>query len=226
MNNIFLNKVKDIQNTENINNVAYEEIITNLLIKNKKSNNKSTDLDSYNSEELMPSVLLPGNIYIMSYNAKTESEYLLPNGKILHFSDKEPIVLITSVNGNKIRGINLNLCTLQLRTQIINFIYEIDTNFFEQEIYKLISEKKMPISQKILKFFTGNNGEKYISNFLKQFFNKYAINSIFRTYNIENIKNIRLIEPYQWKYLSYLNYYGNIKKEMLDMIHTIINSKD
>ena len=41
---------------------------------------------------------------------------------------------------------------------------------------------------------------------------------IFRNYSISQIKNIRLIEPWQWKYIPYLNYEGSLKKETLSAI--------
>ena len=44
---------------------------------------------------------------------------------------------------------------------------------------------------------------------------------IFRTYNINKIKDIRFIEPWQWQYIPFLKYKQSVKESILTMIQNI-----
>jgi len=39
------------------------------MVRNKKGEEKCKELDEFDSESNMPGVLIPGNIYIFTYNA-------------------------------------------------------------------------------------------------------------------------------------------------------------
>lgn len=222
MKNDFINLIKHMKNNHiNYEEKAYNEIINNLLIKKLKGQQKLTDLDSYDSEKNMPSLLIPGNIYVMQYIANADTKYITPDNNILNYSDKEPLILILSTNNNIITGINLNLCTYDLKTIILNIFYNIDPDFFEIKAEQMALSNKTVISQKIQALLKTNNITEILQQLFKQLYKINSYKIIFRNYNIQNIKNLHLIEPWQWKYIPFLNYTGTIKKDVLDTIHKI-----
>ena len=104
---------------------AYNSIIDMLFRKKKYGKEKASGLDEYDGESLFSgNTLYPGQIYGFIYKAETPSSYEL-NGKKFIFYDKLPLVLITHVSGNNVRGINLNLCPFQLKTYILNTLYNL-----------------------------------------------------------------------------------------------------
>ena len=60
--------IKNIQNSKHDSAQAFQDIITDLMVRNKKGEEKCKDLDEFDSESNMPGVLIPGNIYIFTYN--------------------------------------------------------------------------------------------------------------------------------------------------------------
>ena len=215
------NFIKNIQNSKHDSAQAFQDIITDLMVRNKKGEEKCKDLDEFDSESNMPGVLIPGNIYIFTYNAQSPVIYEVAGEKPIEFYDSVPLVLITSNTKTTVRGINLNLCNYGLKTLILNIFYNLDPPFFEGDAQKLATKKQAVLSQKILTFLAKGNAEATLNAYLKKMYNINSYDIIFRNYNVSNIKKIRMIEPWQWKILPNLDYAGNIKKEVLDKIHKI-----
>ena len=213
--------IKNVQNSKHDSAQAFQDIITDLMVRNKKGEEKCKDLDEFDSESNMPGVLIPGNIYIFTYNAQNPVVYEVPGEKPIEFYDSVPLVLITSNTKTTVRGINLNLCNYGLKTLILNIFYNLDPSFFEGDAQKLAAKKQSVLSQKILTFLAKGNAEATLNAYLKKMYNINSYDIIFRNYNVSNIKKIRMIEPWQWKILPNLDYAGNIKKEVLDKIHKI-----
>ena len=213
--------IKNVQNSKHDSAQAFQDIITDLMIHNKKGEEKCKDLDEFDSESNMPGVLIPGNIYIFTYNAQNPVVYEVPGEKPIEFYDSVPLVLITSNTKTSVRGINLNLCNYGLKTLILNIFYNLDPSFFEGDAQSLAAKKQAVLSQKILTFLAKGNAEATLNTYLKKMYNINSYDIIFRNYNVSNIKKIRMIEPWQWKALPNLDYAGNIKKEVLDKIHKI-----
>ena len=213
--------IKNVQNSKHDSAKAFQDIITDLMVRNKKDVEKCKDIDEFDSESNMPGVLIPGNIYIFTYNAQNPVVYEVPGEKPIEFYDSVPLVLITSNTKTSVRGINLNLCNYGLKTLILNIFYNLDPSFFEGDAQKLAAKKQSVLSQKILTFLAKGNAEATLNAYLKKMYNINSYDIIFRNYNVSNIKKIRMIEPWQWKILPNLDYAGNIKKEVLDKIHKI-----
>lgn len=213
--------IKNVQNSKHDSAQAFQDIITDLMVRNKKGEEKCKDLDEFDSESNMSGVLIPGNIYIFTYNAQNPIVYEVPGEKPIEFYDSVPLVLITSNTKTSVRGINLNLCNYELKTLILNIFYNLDPNFFEGNAQSLAAKKQTVLSQKILAFLAKGNAEATLNAYLKRMYNINSYDIIFRNYNVSNIKKIRMIEPWQWKTLPNLDYAGNIKKEVLDKIHKI-----
>ena len=144
--------IKNVQNSKHDSAQAFQDIITDLMIRNKKGDEKCNDLEEFDSESNMPGLLIPGNIYIFTYNAQNPVVYEVPGEKPIEFYDSVPLVLITSNTKTSVRGINLNLCNYGLKTLILNIFYNLDPNFFEGNAQSLAAKKQTVLSQKILAF--------------------------------------------------------------------------
>ena len=200
---------------------AQNQIIKNLMVKNLRQLDKLEDLDEYDSESLFNGKLYRGNIYIFTYDAKEPTKYTYGNDSV-YFTDTMPVFLMLGETTSSIYGINFNFCNKALKTLILNLIRNLDLDFFENGIdQKLAANKNLVISEKLYKFLSDQRAVSIIKEFLNKMYAGIDYDVIFRNYSISQIKNIRLIEPWQWKYIPYLNYEGSLKKETLSAIQKI-----
>ena len=217
--NQFLDNIKSIRDIKSVD--AEEAIIKSLMVQNNRQNEKLEDLDSYDSESLFNGKIYRGNMYIFTYNAKNPTKYTY-KGKDVYFSDSMPVVLITNETSTTIRGINLNFCNKALKTLILNILTNMDEEFyFDGLAQKMAFNKIAPISEKVYRFLSSNDAEEKIIKELKRDYPNIDYNILFRNYAVTNIKDIRLIEPWQWKYIPFLNYDSFDKGETLKAIQKI-----
>lgn len=186
---------------------AYDEIVGKLMVKDLRGAEKTNNnLGAYDSESVFAGKIYPGCIYIFSYDAKTPTKYTYQE-KNVYFTDSMPIVLITSFGNGVIRGINLNFCNKALKTLVLNLVQNLDPKYFERDAEILTYNKSLPLSKNILAYF--NNVEKAeaeLASLLQSQCGNVDYSIIFRTYSSSGIKHIRLIEPWQWEYLPFLEY--------------------
>lgn len=217
--NEFIKRIKNEQSIKN--NDAEKAIIRSLMVQDKRQQEKLEDLDSYDSESLFNGKIYRGNMYIFIYNAKNPTKYSY-KGKDVYFTDSMPVVLITGETSTTIRGINLNFCNNALKTLILNILTNMDENFYFGGLaQKMAFNKIAPISEKVYKFLSDNNAEQKIIEELNKAYKGIDYSFIFRNYAVSQIKNIRLIEPWQWKYIPFLNYDSFEKGDTLKAIQKI-----
>lgn len=157
---------------------------------------------------------------MFKYVTDTTTKY--NDGRVkFEYYDTLPLVLCTGNNKNIIQGINLNLCNYGLRTLILNDIYNLDPNFFNSNASVQAHQGQLPISQNISKFFLHEGGQTKLLNYIKKKYHLKNEGFIFRTYNINKIKDIRFIEPWQWQYIPFLKYKQSVKESILTMIQNI-----
>ncbi len=217
----FLTDIKKMNKTnDKYEDKAYESIVENLFLLNKRGKWKAMGLDEYDSESNSKLTLIPGHIYMFKYITDTATKY--NDGHIkFEYYDTLPLVLCTGNNKNIISGINLNLCSYELRTLILNDVYNLDPDFFNTKASEQAHQGQLPISQNISKFFINDDGQTKLLNYIKKKYNLQNTGFIFRTYNIKKIKDIRFIEPWQWQYIPFLKYKQSIKESILNMIQNI-----
>ena len=210
----FINLIKNTQDIKN--GVAENTIIRGLMVQNKRQNDKLEDLDSYDSESLFNGKIYRGNMYIFTYNAKNSTKYSY-KGEDVYFTDSLPIILMTGETHSTIRGINLNFCNKALKTLILNILTNMDEDFYFGDLaQKQAFNRQVPISEKVYRFLSANDAEE-----INRDYPGIDYKLIFRNYAVANIKNIRLIEPWQWKYIPFLNYDSFDKGDTLKAIQKI-----
>ena len=199
---------------------AYNKIIENLYIKNLWGKEKAMGLDEYDSEKNSKMTLIPGHIYMFRYLASEKTVY--DNGEIrFEYFDSLPILLCFSFNNKTVSGINLNFCNYALRTLILNDVYNLDPWFFQHEASVQAHKSLLPVSKNITAFFMNKDNRTLFLNRLVQKYHIENYDIIYRTYNTNNIKTLRFIEPWQWQYIPFVNYKQNIKTNILQLIQHI-----
>ena len=124
MKDKFLKDTLENQKDAQFASKAYKSIVQNILVENKHGDEKSMGLDEYDSERYTNKTLFPGHIYNFIYKADRPTIY--NDGKMkFEYYDSYPLVLITHIDQNMVRGINLNLCNFALRTHILNSLLKL-----------------------------------------------------------------------------------------------------
>lgn len=221
MDYTFLNDIKKIAKDgfTKQEKTAYDSIIDMLFKKKKYGKEKATGIDEYDGESLFSGgTLYPGQIYGFVYKAETLSTYMIGNNKFV-FYDKLPLVLITHVSGNSVRGINLNLCPFQLKTYILNALINLDLEFYNKESQKMARTGKAPISTNVAKVFLNRDTERQFIQYIVKQCKLQNTDILYRQYQVDKIKDIRMIEVWQYKYLPFLTYNGELKKDVLQHIY-------
>ena len=210
-------------NYEGYRQKAYNTIYENLFIMNKWGNDKLTDIDAYDSEVKALRKILPGSIYMFNYKSNTQITYNVNNIQNFDYSDSLPIILCIKETDKTIQGINLNICNFGLRTLLLNDIYKLDPEFFIKNAEIQSANNIFPISKNITSWLSNETNIKQYFKYIQNHYKLENIKYIFRTYSKSNISNIRYIEPWQWKYVPFLNYKNDIKENILQMIQKITN---
>ena len=144
------------------------------------------------------------------------------NGKEFKFTDRLPIVLVTHVEGKRFRGINLNLCNYALRTFILNTLFNLDMEFYKRGNLEMANKGRAPISNNAAKVFLNEATEKQFFDYIIQNCKLQNTDILYRWYSVDNIKEIRMIEVWQYKYIPFLKYDGEIKQDVLNTIYQAV----
>lgn len=205
---------------------AYESIITILFKMKLHGKAKARQIDEYDGESLFKgSTLYPGQIYAFIYRAETPTVY--DDGKTrFEYYDSLPIVLITHAEKNIVRGINLNLCNYGLRAFILNTLHNLDLSFYQRGNLEMVTKGQAPISNNVARTFLNADTEKKFYEFIKASCHLKNTGFIYRSYAISRIQEIRMIEVWQHKYIPFLTYTGEIKKDILETIHRMMGITD
>lgn len=202
---------------------AYQSLVDSLFVKKLFGKEKAKGLGEYDGESLFgKTTLYPGCIYEFIYKAETPTKY--EDGKIkFEYYDRLPMVLITHISpdGKNVRGINLNLCNYALRTIIINALHNIDQQFYNYECEKMAVNGKCPISNNVARVFLNIMTQRQFIQYIIKTCDLKNTDILYRQYSIDKIKDIRYIETWQHKYIPFLKYNGELRNDILQMIHKV-----
>lgn len=218
MKDFFLKDYKNNRSEKGITDTANTNIVLNPYYKGKRGNEKvQNGFSEYSSEHLMKKgEIYPGQIYTFVYNAKNPQVYETEEGPI-EFVDKLPVVLVLMCNKGIISGINLNMCTPEIRTIILNLICNMDPQFFESGAYEKASKGERPISNELMRKVSEPGFPVQLFTFLNQLA-PADYQFIFRNYSVSMIRDLNMIEIWQWKYIPHLRYKGSVKEDILQLI--------
>ena len=214
----------------NISVLATEYLLKDTLGQNLRGDNKIKDIDGMNMENNLHGKIIPGMIFTFQYKPFDGKNDIIES---LNFGDSFPMVLCCGVklfekqiNGEIkrsmcIQGINLNMLSKENRLNLLNNIHLGYLNFYENEIYKKTYENSIAINNEL-----AHNLQDF--NFIKAITkgNNIELKTCFRTYDLMQCKNIRLIEYNLWKYIPFYNpkrYILNLSKQQIEQISLMLN---
>ena len=120
------------------------------------------------------------------------------------FKDAVPVILCFTATTKTVTGLNFNLIPNDVRASILDLIVKLT----KAPIYD--DSGKFKLNEPMAKLFTAQGG---VAAFIKAVENETGLNvsSAVRTYNIDNIKKLRLIEYDMWKYIPALSFKDAIR---------------
>lgn len=191
--------------------LANKTIIEDLYDKNLHGIKRAISLNFWEDEKHFEQigVFIPGCFYIFEHNG----DVLKTDDGLKEFHDTLPIFLSLRVGDEKGRrftfGINFNILTKPVRAAILQELYNMDKEFFENLNKEHIKGKHV-YSKNIVSAFASDNGMKFCEFICK----KYRIKKesiAFRKYYFDNISKYRFIDYWQWKFLPFLDISNGIR---------------
>ena len=130
----------------------------------------------------------------------------------------------------KIKGINLNYCPFAVKTCILNEIVNMDSKFYDKinpSAAIQANTNKNPIS-KVISIIFGS--KKKLDEFYAWMDHKYKLKRndiVYRSYDINRIKNIKKLDSWTWKYLPFLNFKAALKTtELINLQKEVTGEKN
>lgn len=178
---------------------AFDYLVGNLLIKEKRGIDKATEITALNMEENAPIDFVPAMIYTFLYVSDTEE---MAGAK--RFKDNVPVILCLTSTGKLVTGLNFNMIPNDVRASILDII----VNLTKEPMYD--DSGKFKANEVILKLFSLPKG---VTGFIKAIENETGlnVNSAVRTYNTTFIKRCRMVEYDAWKYVPFLSFKDAIR---------------
>ena len=187
------------KNGASLENSAFDYLVGDLLIKEKRGIEKARELTALDMESKLPIDFVPAMIYTFLYVSNTQE-----NTGTKIFKDLVPVILCFTSSTKTVTGLNFNMIPNNIRASILDLIVK----FTKAPMYD--DSGKFKLNEPLAKLFTSPNG---VSAFIKAIESETGLNvsTAVRTYNIDNIKKLRLIEYDMWKYVPSLSFKDAIR---------------
>jgi len=200
-----LKHYRKLNNIDGIRKIATDTIFTKYIIKNLKGDNKQDELDSTDQESILLKTNggypLPGCIYTFIYTPDKNDQIIVKDGnKEKKYIDYVPIVFCTSVDKKIFRGINLNSLPSLERVKFFETYYNLYKDFFK-DIEELTDNNKLALNNRFINLASGAKSKEIIN--LMSEISKSNFNYGYRSYNINRINQLRMIEYSEWAYIPH-----------------------
>lgn len=217
-----LQRYKKLSNINNIRQLATDNIFYKYIDANLKGQQKLTEINSTDQESLLIKLNggypVPGCIYTFIYKEK-DNEVIVKDGKKeKKFIDYIPIVFCTSIDKNMIKGINLNILPEMERVKFFESYYNLYKDFFK-DIEDLTENNKLALNKRYISLATSAKGKEIIP--LLSAISGSNFNYGFRSYNVNKIKQLRMIEYTEWEYIPYYAPINAFKLLNMKLIHNL-----
>lgn len=196
--------------------LAYNKIMEDVVFKKDKVVKQEniqydpiTWLPTQNSEseteKRSKDKMLPGNIYIFNYKSQKDVVVENSDGSAMQLTDKLPCVFVLSVSGSNIKGINLNLCRSEVKALWLNGVLNANSVFkgkYDTELHN--NTRKLVMNGDTTQLMdTLFSYEIHLDADYKKAVTQ-CLSSCCRQYDMNNSTNVRLVEPWLWKYIPFL----------------------
>jgi len=195
---------KTLMNVNNIKDIAYQTLFTKYIEENLIGEQKMLEIDSTDQEGIMRKknggFPLSGFIYTFIYPPKNKKDGIVEIKKGKKYIDFVPLVFCLSVEKDSFRGINLNMLPNLERLRFIETYYVGYKRFFK-DIEKLTENDKLALNKAFISIATSGDVLEVLDTM-----NKFAQANFsygFRTYKMEKIKILRMVEYCEWNYIPF-----------------------
>lgn len=197
-----VDEYKFLKDINNIKDIAYQTIFEKYLIQNKKGYDKLTEIESTDQESLIITrnggYPIPGMIYTFLYGEKEQIE--LKYG-FKEYIDVAPVTFCMNIDYGSFKGINLNMIPSEDRLKFISSYYNTFKDFLEKTAELLAQNNKLALNRRFIEFIKSGGGKEMLRLFNAK--NAANFNFAYRSYKIEKVKQLRMLEYNEWVYLPF-----------------------
>lgn len=220
-----IKRYKSLIDIDNINDIAYQTLFTKYIVENLRGEEKLWEIDSTDQESIMlrknGGYPLPGFIYTFLYPPTKVGDgivEILDGPNLKKYIDYVPLVFCLSIQQDTFKGINLNTLPNIERVKFLETYYNVYKSFFK-DIENLTENDKLALNKAFITAATSGNAPKIIEimNQISQANFSYG----FRTYKMEKIKILRMIEYCEWNYIPFYDPKNAFKLMNQKQIHDL-----
>jgi hypothetical protein len=183
---------------------AFDFLVTDLLAKNLRGNDKQRTLTAHNMEDMLKNQFVPSMFYLIMYAKSDKPETIGHND----FYDVCSLIFCTGVNDKFITGINFNFIPNDIRARVMDLITERQQKFYDE--METTNSKDVRANTPLGSLLISENGVSAFLSFMKAK-TGVDLSKCVRTYNRSNIVNVRLIEYDEWGYIPYLSFKDSVR---------------
>ena len=194
-----IEEYKFMKGIDGIIDQAYFTLFEKYMIYKLRGPEKAIQIDETDQESILikknGGFPMPGMIYTFLYGG--------PEVNVMNktYSDIVPIVFCLRTERTTFSGINLNTLPYQARVRFLQSFYDSFSDFLKEEADTLAENDKLALNHRFLKFVGMGRGKKMIEAFNKSTSENF--NFGYRKYSFPKIKNLRMIEYAEWKYIPF-----------------------
>lgn len=211
-----------LKNVDNVKEIAYFTLFEKYLKYDLRSNEKKFEIEDTDQESIIISknggYPIPGIIYTFIYLG--DNFYLQnPPKKSLEYTDLVPLVFCMSMEKRTFSGINMNLLPGNVRLSFLQSFYELFEDFLSKEVEVLAQNDKLALNKRFLSYIETGKGQNMIKLFNIR--NRANFNFGYRKYTIDKVKNLRMIEYPEWKYIPFYEPKDAFRRLNLNQIYKL-----
>lgn len=192
-----------LKNVNNIKDIAHYELYQKYIEQNLRGEKKLTEIESTDQESIIISrnggYPIPGMIYTFLYG---EPDQIMLRVGQKDFIDVVPLVFCMNNQPGSFRGINMNMLPSEIRLRFLDSFYDVFDDFFKREAETLAQNNKLALNKRFIEYVKSGKGQ----NMLQLFNQRHSANFNYgyRSYKIEKVKRLRMIEYNEWLYIPFL----------------------
>jgi hypothetical protein len=211
-----------LRGVNGVSETAYFTLFEKYMKYNLKGEEKKIEIEDTDQESIIKTkgggFPIPGIIYTFLY--KGENFYLenLPK-KPSEYQDLVPLVFCLGFEKESFSGINMNLLPPSTRLQFIQSFYDSFRDFLGREVEVLAQNDRLAMNKRFLAYIKTGKAQEMIRLFSLK--NKANFNFGYRKYLISKVKNLRMVEYPEWKYLPFYEPKDAFRKLNLNEIYKL-----
>jgi len=191
-----------LKNQNNIKDLAFYEIFEKYLVQNKKGYDKLTLIDSTDQESIIVTrnggYPIPGMIYTFIYGEPDAVKMMFGQKG---FIDVAPLVFCMNNEPGRFKGINLNMLPTEARLDFLDSFFNTFKDFLGITSDRLADNQKLALNKRFIEYVKSGKGQEMIRLYNRK--NGANFNYGYRSYVIQKVKQLRMIEYSEWCYIPF-----------------------